>query len=196
MEQSKSNSSVPGEAGTIRPAALADAANLASMHVASWLETYPGLLPDSMLTSLSVDKRLAMWQQVIGDAPTPGSPKVYIAEIDGKVVGFGSCCNQRTRTLRESSYDGEISAIYVLKAFQRRALGRSLLGAMAADLSGRGFSAVSLWVLRDNAPARRFYERYGAKVVAEREEPRPDGVLLEVAYGWMDLSELTRFTSD
>jgi len=166
------------------------------MHVASWLETYPGLLPDSMLTSLSVDKRQAMWQQVIGDAPTPGSPKVYIAEIDGKVVGFGSCCNQRTQTLREAGYDGEISAIYVLKAFQRRTLGRRLLGAMAADLSGRGLSAVSLWVLRDNAPARRFYERYGAKVVAEREEPRPDGVLLEVAYGWMDLSELTRFTSD
>jgi ribosomal protein S18 acetylase RimI-like enzyme len=194
MEQPEASSMMVDEAGTIRPASLADAADLASMHVASWRETYPGLLPDSMLTSLSVDKRLAMWQQVMGDTPPSGSPKVYIAEIDSKVVGFGSCCNQRTQTLRESGYDGEISAIYVLKAFQRRALGRRLLCAMASDLSGRGFGAVSLWVLRDNAPARHFYERYNAQVVAEREETRPDGVLIEVAYGWKPLAELARLT--
>jgi ribosomal protein S18 acetylase RimI-like enzyme len=185
---------MPGEAGTIRPASLADAANLASMHVASWRETYPGLLPDSMLTSLSVDKRLAMWQQVMGDTPPSGSPKVYIAEIDSEIVGFGSCGSQRTPTLREGGYDGEINAIYVLRAFQRRALGSRLLSAMASDLSGRGFTAVSLWVLRDNAPARRFYERYNAQVVAEREETRPDGVLIEVAYGWKPLAELARLT--
>jgi ribosomal protein S18 acetylase RimI-like enzyme len=162
------------------------------MHVASWLETYPGLLPPSMLTSLSVDKRLAMWKQVIGATPTPGSAKVYLAQINKEIVGFGSCVSQRTQTLKDSGYDGEISAIYVLRAFQRRALGRRLLHAMASDLSARGFAAVSLWVLRDNAPARHFYERYGAQVVAEREESRPDGALSEVAYGWMKLAELVR----
>jgi ribosomal protein S18 acetylase RimI-like enzyme len=182
------------EAATIRPASLADAPDLATMHVASWLETYPGLLPPSMLASLSVDKRLAMWNQVISATPTSGSTNVYLAEIDGKIVGFGSCVSQRTQTLKDSGYDGEISAIYVLKAFQRRALGRRLLHAMASDLSARGFTAVSLWVLRDNAPARHFYERYGAQVVVEREESRPDGALSEVAYGWIKLAELVRLT--
>jgi ribosomal protein S18 acetylase RimI-like enzyme len=179
------------EAATIRPASLADAPNLAAMHVASWLETYPGMLPPSMLASLSVDKRLAMWKQVIGDTPTSGSTNVYIADIDGKIVGFGSCVSQRTQTLKDSGYDGEIGAIYVLKAYQRRALGRRLLHAMASDLSARGFTATSLWVLRDNAPARSFYEQYGGQVVAEREEARPDGALSEVAYGWKDLAGLT-----
>ena len=191
MEQPKATLFMFDEAATIRPASLADAAGLATMHVASWLETYPGLLPPSMLASLSVDKRQAMWTQVIGDTSTSGSTKVYVAEIDSKIVGFGSCVSQRTQTLKDSGYDGEISAIYVLKAFQRRALGRRLLHAMASDLSKRGFTAASLWVLRDNAPARRFYERYDAKVVAEREEARPDGALMEVAYGWMHLVELT-----
>jgi ribosomal protein S18 acetylase RimI-like enzyme len=183
------------EPGIVRPASLADAADLATMHVASWLETYPGLLPPSMLTSLSVDKRLAMWKQVIGATPTPGSAKVYLAEIDKEIVGFGSCVSQRTQTLKDSGYDGEISAIYVLKAFQRRALGRRLLHAMASDLSARGFTAASLWVLRDNAPARSFYEQYGGQVVSEREEARPDGALSEVAYGWTQLSELTERVS-
>ena len=66
---------------------------------------------------------------------------------------------------------------------------------MASDLSKRGFTAASLWVLRDNTPARRFYERYGGQVVAEREEARPDGALSEVAYGWTQLSELTERVS-
>jgi ribosomal protein S18 acetylase RimI-like enzyme len=191
MEQAKATLFMFDEAATIRPASLADPADLATMHVASWLETYPGLLPPSMLTSLSVDKRLAMWTQVISATPTPGSTNVYIAEIESKIVGFGSCVSQRTQTLKDSGYDGEISAIYVLKAFQRRALGRRLLHAMASDLSAKGFTAVSLWVLRDNAPARHFYERYDAQVVAEREEARPDGALSEVAYGWTHLAELT-----
>jgi ribosomal protein S18 acetylase RimI-like enzyme len=180
------------EAATIRPASLSDVADLATMHVASWLETYPGLLPPSMLASLCVDKRAAMWSQVISATPTSGSANVYVAEIDGKIVGFGSCVGQRTQTLKDSGYDGEIRAIYVLKAFQRRALGRRLLHAMASGLSERGFTAASLWVLRDNASARRFYERYDGKVVAEREEPRPDGALSEVAYGWTQLSELSQ----
>lgn len=91
---------------------------------------------------------------------------------------------------KEKGYDGEIGAIYVLKAFQRSSFGKRLLFEMAANLLERGFRAVSLWVLRDNATARRFYERYGAQVVAEREDVRKDTVLVEVAYGWADLAEL------
>lgn len=53
----------------------------------------------------------------------------------------------------------------------------------------------SLQVLRTNTAARRFYERYGAELIAERKEARPDGVLVEVAYGWANLAKLTRLTA-
>jgi len=59
----------------------------------------------------------------------------------------------------------------------------------------RGFGAASLWVLRDNARARRFYERLGARVLAEREDVRKDAVLVELAYGWMHLTELARIAA-
>jgi ribosomal protein S18 acetylase RimI-like enzyme len=181
--------------GTIRIASLADAPDLASVHVASWRETYVGMVPAGMLSSLSVDGRAAMWAQIMREPATSSSTAVYLAEFDRKIVGFGSCGSQRAETLKERGYDGEISAIYVLKAFQRHAIGTRLLFALAYDLSARGFGAASLWVLRDNAPARRFYERYGAQVIAEREDVRRDGVLLEVAYGWTHLAELARITA-
>lgn len=63
---------------------------------------------------------------------------------------------------------------------------------MSADLLIRGFNAIALWVLRDNLRARRFYERYGGQVVAERDDVRDGTVLVELAYGWPDLKELDR----
>jgi ribosomal protein S18 acetylase RimI-like enzyme len=57
---------------------------------------------------------------------------------------------------------------------------------------GRGFSAAALWVLRDNAVARRFYDQQGSKVIAEREDVRDGAVLVELAYGWADLKTLDR----
>ena len=41
----------------IRIATPEDAHGLGVMHVASWRETYTGLLPDKMLSSLSVEAR-------------------------------------------------------------------------------------------------------------------------------------------
>jgi hypothetical protein len=54
-------------------------------------------------------------------------------------------------------------------------------------------------VLRDNEPARRFYEALGAAVAGQRiekvdahigERARVPDLLHEVAYGWPDLSVL------
>jgi ribosomal protein S18 acetylase RimI-like enzyme len=180
---------------TIRIASLADVQALAGAHVASWRETYAGMMPDELLASLSVDARAAMWTKVLDEPLTPASTVVYVAELENRIAGFGSCGAQRTEALKQRFYDGEIIAIYVLKAFQRHAIGRKLLSALASHLSQSGFAAASLWVLRDNTPARQFYERYGAQVIAEREDVRKDAVLSEVAYGWTRLPELARITA-
>jgi len=47
-----------------------------------------------------------------------------------------------------------------------------------------------LWVLRDNAVARRFYERLGSELVGERADEQSGVTLVELAYGWSDLSRL------
>jgi ribosomal protein S18 acetylase RimI-like enzyme len=176
----------------IRIASPDDARALAVMHIASWRETYTGLLPDKMLASLSVESRAAAWAKIMQEPATERSTVVYLAEHDGTIIGFGSCGGQRTESLKIKGYDGEISGIYVLREFQKRRIGTRLLCAMASDLISRGFSAAALWVLRDNLRARRFYEHYGGKVVAEREDVRENVVLVELAYGWGDLKEMDR----
>jgi GNAT superfamily N-acetyltransferase len=176
----------------IRIATPADAPALGKMHVASWRETYAGILPDKMLSSLSVDGRAAAWAKIMQEPETEDSTVVYLIEHEGSIIGFGACGAQRTEILKDKGYDGEFGGIYVLRAFQRQGIGASLLAKMSFDLLGRGFSAAALWVLRENPVARRFYEHHGGEVVAEREDVRGETVLLELAYGWLRLKELYR----
>lgn len=177
---------------SLRPATLADAAAIGALHVASWRETYGGVLPNEALADLSVESRTAMWCGVLGDPDAPGNMSVFVAETDGRIVGFGACGRQRDRALSEAGFGGEIGAIYVFRAHQHRGAGRAIMAAMARALSGLGHDAASLWVLRDNGPARGFYEALGGEIVGEKEEASPGGTLVELAYGWRDLSRLSR----
>lgn len=159
------------------------------MHVASWHETYTGILPDEMLASLSVEARAEMWAKILGDPAAFGGKTVY---DHGRVVGFGFCGQQRDEALTGLGFGGEISAIYVLRSHQRLSVGRSIISMMSHALLEHDRTAATLWVLRENVTARGFYERLGGAVVSEKKDERPNATLVELAYGWRDLSLLVR----
>ena len=167
----------------IRPATLEDATAIARVHVASWQSTYRGMLPDEFLASLSETGYAERWKRVIGD----GSSKVYVAEDGGEVVGFASGGRERAG---ETGYTGELYAIYVIDAAQRRGFGRELVRATVAGLRELGLDDMIIWVLRDNRPARSFYERLGGVYV--RGQPITIGsvTLEEVSYGWRRLDDV------
>lgn len=168
----------------IRPADLADAAAIAQVQVTAWRESYADILPQAMLDGLSVQRSAASWAQQLGEPSTT----VLLAETELGPVGFGSRCPQRAGPLLLERFDGEVGALYVLKAWQGQGHGARLLTGLFEDLRADGFEGASLWVLRDNVPARRFYERMGGRLIAEREDPRGGEVLEEVAYGWRRLA--------
>lgn len=167
----------------IRSATLMDAAAIARVHVASWRSTYDGLLPDEFLDSLSEENYAERWKRVIGE-PTS---KVYVAEDGGELVGFASGGRERAG---EKGYEGELYAIYVIDAAQRRGFGRDLVRAFVGGLRELGLADMLIWVLRDNERARDFYERLGGVYV--RSQPITIGsvTLEEVAYGWRRLEDL------
>lgn len=172
----------------LRLAASADARSLAELHVASWHETYTGILPDEILSGLSVDSRERAWAKILA-SPTIGS-EVVIAVDDGRFVAFGAACLQRDSALKGLGYDGEISAIYVLRSHQHRGIGRQIMQNLAHAIQDAGQRGAALWVLRENMLARRFYEQLGGQMVKERTDKRENAALVEVAYGWSDLSLL------
>jgi ribosomal protein S18 acetylase RimI-like enzyme len=167
----------------IRTALPDDAAEIARVHVDSWRTSYRGLLADDFLESLSEAGYTDRWRRVIGD----GTSRVLVVEEPEGIVGFASGGRERAG---ESGFEGELYAIYIVAGSQRRGHGRELVRAMAAALGDMGLSDLIVWVLRDNVPAREFYERLGGSYV--RSQPITIGAttLEEVSYGWRSLDDI------
>jgi ribosomal protein S18 acetylase RimI-like enzyme len=170
-----------------RIAVPTDAEAIARVHVESWRTTYPGMLPDSLLAEMEVPDYERRWARTLQD-PYRRSV-VLVAEEADRVVGFASCGRERDGDRR---YEGELYAIYLLRDVQGRGHGRALVEAAASALAMRGVTSMVVWVLRDNARARGFYERMGGEYLRERPLDMAIGVVVpEVSYLWPDTSVLT-----
>jgi L-amino acid N-acyltransferase YncA len=168
---------------SIRPATQDDAPEIAHVHVESWRTTYAGIVPAEYLANLNEPERATQWQEwLTRDIP------VYVAALDGKVVGFigGGPIREPIET-----YDAELYAIYLLKHAQGQGIGRQLLQELATSLRSRGFHSMVVWVLEQN-PARHFYSRTGAQLLTSKDIEIGGATLTEVAYGWPDLELLER----
>ena len=169
----------------IREATVADAAAMSRVHVDSWRTTYPGIVPDEHLASLDVKEREGRWR-VILDAVSQDF--TYVAESqEGEIVGFAGGGPESSG---DSQYRGELYTIYLFEEYQRRGIGRQLTEAVVIRLVASGMRSMLTWVLTENFPARRFYEALGGRFVREQDITIGGASLVEVAYGWKDISVL------
>jgi ribosomal protein S18 acetylase RimI-like enzyme len=78
---------------------------------------------------------------------------------------------------------GQVYAIYVYPGHWDRGYGRELFAAAVSGLTDAGFDAATLWVLKSNRRARRFYEAAGwVADGATKTEQQGDVELHEVRY--------------
>jgi ribosomal protein S18 acetylase RimI-like enzyme len=168
---------------TIRPARLEDALGIGKVQVDSWRSSYKSLIADSFLATLSYERRAQVWSQNLSDPHS--NSFLYVAESSPEeLIGFVSAGPEREG---DPIYKGELYAIYLLQQAQRQGLGRKLMDMVMRELVERGFSAMLLWVLKDNLPARKFYEAAGGEYVREKSVEIGRQSLIEVAYGWKNL---------
>ena len=111
---------------------------------------------------------------------------MFVAEVDGRVVGFADCGPVRDS---EKDYMGELYAIYVNQAMQRKGIGRMLCREVARNLMSRGLDSMLVWVLAENR-FRKFYERLGGQRVRTRDITIGGKTLTEWGYGWKSLASL------
>jgi len=81
-------------------------------------------------------------------------------------------------------YPAEIYALYVLPGCQSKGIGRSLVQTAADWLRQQGYQRMIIYVLRDNHPARGFYEAIGGTLVRERLWDIRGIKMPEVGYGY------------
>lgn len=167
----------------VRQAGVADAVSVALVHVRAWQVAYAGIVPDEVLAALDPVERAARWRTRLADPCRADT--ALVATMDGVVVGF-SCVGpyrigQDSQRLDPEA--GELYSLYVDPERWRVGAGRALMNAALTHLGRDGLRSVRLWVLVDNHPARRFYERCGFVAdgaAATYTAHRPDGTTVDL----------------
>jgi GNAT superfamily N-acetyltransferase len=135
-------------------------------------------VPADYLANLSYEQQGQVWGHSL--STLSGAAAMYVAETAAEeVVGFGHGGSERSGN---PVYTGELYAIYLLAAYQRRGLGHQLLQAVVNGLLTHGLASLLVWVLAAN-PSRAFYEALGGQYVAEQGITIGTARLTEVAYG-------------
>ncbi|TMU82248.1 GNAT family N-acetyltransferase [Bacillus sp. BHET2] len=140
-----------------RKAVLKDALGLAHVHINSWRTTYKGIVSEEYLQSLSIEARERKWVEILSDYH-----QTHVCEMEnGKIAGFVSFGKERS-----GEYEGELYAIYLLKEYQRKGIGKKLFEIATKELKNQGFNSMWIWVLKDNQ-SKHFYYTYNPSIVKE-----------------------------
>ena len=147
----------------IRSPSFDDLEGLALTHVAAWHEAYADILPAAVSAAVGIEQRRNGWIAALAD---PNRHNL-VCEIDGEIAGFASFGNSRDKDADGDT--GELYALYVHPRRWRQGVGGALWRTVAVQLDMQ-YDAITVWVLRDNTPARAFYESVGFGPAIDREE--------------------------
>ena len=164
----------------IRAGSAADAAQVAAVQREGWLAAYDGIIAAEIINRVTAPDggarvrqsfRTRPWQHMLVAVAGGREPPGQDADQATGIVGYASFGPEtdvlgapwphpRTAAGRDGSV-AELYALYVRPAWWSTGTGRALMERVLARTSGAGYRSVTLWVLRDNRRARRFYERAG-----------------------------------
>jgi len=159
----------------IRAGSAAHAAQIAAVQRETWFAAYEGVIAPEVIDRVTVPDdgarirqsfRTRPWQRMlVAVDPGTGDPDA------GGIVGYASF-GPETDVLNapwphpltadgEGGRVAELYALYVRPAWWSTGTGRALMEKVLARSAAAGYRFITLWVLRDNQRARRFYERAG-----------------------------------
>jgi RimJ/RimL family protein N-acetyltransferase len=144
----------------VRPAVPDDAPAIAEVRMSSWEATYGPYLPPDVWGGVDTNADAARFRARL----EAGVRYALVAEVDGAVRAFAFYGPCRDDDLPGA---GEVMAIYAHPDYVSTGLGRAVLAAAIDALDVR---PVVLWVLENNARARRFYEIAGFRTDGARKQ--------------------------
>lgn len=159
----------------IREMALADCRSVSEIRIGGWRTAYAGMIPQAHLDRLDVDADTE-WRRGYLEKLEKDDGEVVnlVAERRGAIVGWA--CHGPYREGEVRTEDAELYALYVRPGHFSTGVGRALLRESARRCATARHERMLLWVLKENARARRFYEGHGFAADGAEEPFEVDGV--------------------
>ena len=149
-----------------------DPAEISRIYEESWKYAYRGIIPQDYLDSIPEGR----W---VSSLTREGVRHLVLLE-GSRMIGTASVSRSRWE---QHSGCGEIISLYFLPEYIGKGYGGHLLQRCVTELQQMGYREILLWVLEDNARARRFYEKHGFRCTGEYLDDTIGGkALREVLY--------------
>ena len=155
-----------GEETSIRRATVEDAAVLAELGTATFVETFGHLYsPTDLQAFLDESHTPAAYAKVLANPDYA----LWIAERDGEAIGYAQAGPCGLPHAEVQPGDGELKRLYVRAGIQGGGTGRALMDAAMAWLLRDGPRPLWLSVWSENLGAQCFFVFFGFGFVAEYE---------------------------
>ncbi|MEU6073161.1 GNAT family N-acetyltransferase [Micromonospora sp. NPDC047074] len=149
---------------TLRPATEADLMLVGALHQRSRVAAYSAFLPAEALAEPTPEAMGAYWtERWVWERD---DHRMTVVERAGRLVGFSHLGPDDAG----DPATGLLNAIHLEPSERGQGTGRALMVDALEAMRARGWSRAVLWVLRDNVPARRFYERGGWTLTGEERD--------------------------
>lgn len=153
---------------------MADA--IGEIGFASWNAAYADIVPEAFLRDYTPQKRADTLRRLLPERPE----EYYLFRLAETPVGFAIIGPPQDAGLPEKT--GEVHAFYFMPDVWGRGYAGDAMAFCLERLRALGYTAAVLWVLEDNARARRFYEKQGFRLAGRRREITLGKPLYEVFY--------------
>lgn len=147
-----------------RFATFEDAYQVAYVAAHSWYETYKGFMPDEYLENRikNIDESAIKTKNFILN-----NPRYLVATYNEKVVGI---CYYSESQNNDYPNSGLLGALYVLKEYQGKNIGKNLFKMAIKNLKEMGFNSMYLECLQGNKTIN-FYKHFQGIIVDEMDYP-------------------------
>jgi len=172
---------------SVRPATVADAAEIGRLQNDTWQLGYRTVLPAEVLVSLDAERFAASWQAAIERPPSPAYHVLIALEGEHRVgfAAFGPDADRQPSD-PEPEHSAAIGTLLVEPRWGRRGHGSRLLAAVADLARADGVRRLVAWVPVADTASLEFYRTAGWA---------PDGLQRSLDTGAGTVAELRLHTA-
>jgi lincosamide nucleotidyltransferase A/C/D/E len=161
----------------VREATVADVPATCIVRMRSWRAAYAGLMPQPIIDAFDIGTMWSAWRASVHRPPSR-SMRLFVTGPPGEVHSYAL-----VRPGEGSDVAGEVAALYSDPTAWGSTAGWATFNTAVDYLRTMGRTELSLWMLKGNERARRFYERAGWQPSGEEQtETTAGGSYVEVRY--------------